>query len=76
MIKETYRGFEIMANREKSLGGWDNLYYCAYREHDGWCLEDDFTGGSDSEQTIISILKAHIDDFYEHPEDYEEDDGY
>lgn len=74
MIKETYRGFEIEANRQQALGGWENLYYSAYRESDGWCLEDDFTEGSDSEESIVAILKSHIDDYYDNSQDYEEDE--
>lgn len=74
MILETYRGFELRADRQQALGGWDSCYFSAERLSDGWFLEDDFTTGNDSEESIIQILKSHVDDFYEYPEDYEDED--
>lgn len=72
MIIEKYRGFELCASRDKSLGGWDCLYFSIYRILDGRCLEDDFTTDDDSEESYIKIMKSHVDDFYENPGDYAE----
>ena len=38
----TYRGHEIKVVREKCLGGWDLLYYSAFRIADGLFVVDGF----------------------------------
>lgn len=67
----TYRGFRIRAWRDQALGGWENLYYFIERLEDGWLMEDDFTSGSETPLAMVNILKSHVDDFHEHPEDYD-----
>jgi len=36
-MKVNYKGFEINAEREKALGGWDNLYFYVMREIEELC---------------------------------------
>lgn len=69
----TYRGFEISASREDSLGGDELLYYQIWRTEDGWVLEDDFTSGDETEEKMTEILRGYVDDYYENPEDYEDE---
>ena len=66
-----YRGFEIEAKRERSLGGDVLLYYSIFRLSDGWEFETDFSTGSDSIRSMIGYLKEHVDDWYKNPQDYE-----
>lgn len=73
-IKTNYKGFELSLERNQALGGWENLYYYAMREEDGWFLVDEFTEGEDSLETMLSILKATVDDYILHPKDYEDYD--
>jgi len=64
-MKGIYRGYEIEAVREDSLGGDDNLYYRAYRVSDGLAVVDDFTMGSDPEEEFYEFLKVRVDKFIE-----------
>lgn len=69
-MRVDYRGFEIEANREKSMGGWSNIYYTVMRKEDGWFLEDSFYGGEDRIGSFVEDLKVLVDDYYENPEEY------
>lgn len=72
VIKVVYKGFEIKAEREKTLGGWENIYYTVMCIKDGWYLEDSFYGGEDKVRDFINSLKVGlIDDYYENSELYE-----
>lgn len=68
-MKVLYRGFEIDAHREKSLGGDMLLYYSVFRD-DGWELTSGFTSGTDRAQTFIKYLKERVDNFILRPEDW------
>lgn len=72
-MKVKYKGFEISAEREKALGGWENLYYYVMREEDGWFLIDNFTTGSDTIPEMINYLREMVDDYFENPQDYEDE---
>lgn len=60
-----HRGFELKAEREEALGGWENLYFSAYRTSDGWCFIEDFTTGEDAPEVYIEIMKARVDAAFE-----------
>jgi hypothetical protein len=73
-MKIDYKGFEISVEREKSLAGYDMLFFYIMRKSDTWFLVDSF---EDSEETIknkIEHMKETIDDYLKNPEDYEDDD--
>lgn len=72
-VERRYRGFTVTAFREQSLGGDELLYYHIFRDSDGWCMEDSFEDSEEKVLSMVNILCGHVDDFYEHPEDY--DDG-
>lgn len=71
-MKFEYKGFEIDISRAQCLGGWENTYWTIIRLSDEWIMEDDFTEGDDSLETIAGFLKAHVDDCLENPQDYED----
>ena len=66
-MKVVYKGFEIDAHREQSLGAGVLLYYSIFRISDGYELGSGFTCGTDRVQTFIKYLKEHVDDFIENP---------
>lgn len=68
-----YRGFTLRASREPSLGGDELLYFQVWREEDGWVLTEDFTSGDETEEKMVEILRGYVDDYYEKPEDYEDE---
>ncbi|WP_326400751.1 hypothetical protein [Paenibacillus ottowii] len=72
-MKVDYKGFKLEATREKSLGGWDTLYYTIYTPS-GFELVSSF---EDSEETVkdkIQQLKDIVEDCLINPQDYEDDD--
>lgn len=71
-MKVKYKGFEIEAKREKSMGGWDNLYYTVMKIDDGWFMHDGFTTGEDKIRDFVGYLKENVDEYYENPSDFEE----
>lgn len=71
-LEEKYRGFELEVHRGEAMGGWENTYFTAMRSEDGWMLVDDFTSGRDRLTTIMKILRARVDDFFENPDDYKD----
>jgi len=54
-MKVLYRGFEIDAHREESMGGDHLLYYSIFRKDDGWEMTSGFTYGTDRVQTFIKL---------------------
>ncbi|GIN67094.1 hypothetical protein FKN04_13050 [Bacillus glycinifermentans] len=70
-MKVNYRGFKIETKREKSLGGWDNIYFTVMRKEDGWFLEDSFSESEDKIEDFVNGLKVLVDDYHENPSDYE-----
>lgn len=60
-MKEIYRGYELHANREKSLGGDMLLYYFIVRESDGYIPVDSFDY-SDNEAEMIGMLRKDVDE--------------
>lgn len=68
-MKQDYRGFELSARREKSLGGDTLLYYYIMRKSDGWFLEDSFTSGAETAREYMKYLKDMVDDYLINPLD-------
>jgi len=63
-MKVKYKGFEIEVTREKSLGGWTQLYYSIFTE-DG---EEILSSFEDSDEKIldkIKQLKEYVDFYLE-----------
>lgn len=73
MIIKDYKGFELVSERQGSLGGSDMVYIRAYRNVDGWCLEETFRDGSLSMREGMKDLKFTVDDYWENPEDYDDE---
>jgi hypothetical protein len=71
-MKINYRGFEIDAHRDRSMGGDMYLYYSVFRESDGWELTSGFTTGSDRVQTFVGYLKERVDRFIVDPKEESE----
>ena len=64
-MKAVYRGFEIEAKRERCLGGWEQMYFTAYRISDGYEHVCGFSDCADTEETYMEVLRSRIDEFYE-----------
>jgi len=69
-MKIQYKGFNIDAHREKSMGGETLLYYSIFRQSDGYEVISGFSYGTDRIQTFITYLKDIADDFLEDPQAY------
>jgi hypothetical protein len=72
-MKINYRGFKLESKRDRCLGGWDQVYDTAVRIEDGWEMICRHSDDADTIRTHISTLKSNIDDYYEDPEDWEDD---
>lgn len=60
-IQINYRGHEIRASREKSLGGDTLLYYSVIRESDGYICVDGFESGDETEGGMAAMLRKDVD---------------
>lgn len=67
-MKKLYRGCEIEVNREKSLGGWDTIYFSVF--DDGFEVTSGFSNSSETVNEFLDGLKEVVDDYKENPEDY------
>lgn len=70
-MKRRYRGFIIEANKEKSLGGWKQIYYTITNNDETLTIADSFYEGEDKLSNFINYLKNVVDDYYEDPTNYE-----
>lgn len=70
-MKTIYKGFEINVEREKSLGGWDALYYYVMDLKTGYMLIDSFSDSDDTVREQIKYLKEVVDRYLENPKDWE-----
>jgi len=61
-LKEVYRGHELEVKREQAMGGWDNLYYSAYRVRDGYGAIDSFTSDESPLADFMKELKEMLDE--------------
>jgi len=62
-VKVLYRGFEIDAHRDKSLGGDTLLYYSIFRREDGYELTSGFSSGDDKIRDYLGYMQGWVDDF-------------
>ena len=67
-MKKIYRGHEIEAKREKSMGGDVLLYYSVFRNSDGLEVTSGFTYGTDRIVDFMKHLRARVDEEIAHPE--------
>jgi hypothetical protein len=74
-MKVEYKGFEVDAHRDKSLGGETLLYYSVFRISDGYEVTSGFSYGTDPVRTFIGFLKGTVDDFLEDPQAYYKNRG-
>ena len=68
-MKGKYKGCEIEVTKEKCLGGWDMLFYSIF--DDGFEVASGFSEGEDTIKDYYNSLKNIVDDYREHPEDYD-----
>jgi hypothetical protein len=66
-MKQKYRGHEIEAKREKSMGGDVLLYFSIFRT-DGFEVTSGFTYGTDKITDFMKHLRARVDEEIAHPE--------
>lgn len=69
-MKTKYKGFEIDVKREKSLGGWSQLYFSIFRISDGFEVMSSFSDSDDTVKDMTGYLKDIVDDFIKNPKDY------
>jgi hypothetical protein len=69
-MKVEYKGFDVDARRDRSMGGETLLYYSVFRKKDGYEVTSGFSYGTDPIPTFIKYLKDMVDDFIENPQDY------
>ena len=72
-MKVKYKGFELECTREKSLAGWDMLFYSAFRSSDEWELISSFSESEDTVKSMIEDMKKEVDEYLENPEEYEKE---
>lgn len=60
-MKVKYRGYEISVERDKCLGGWEQLFYSIYRESDGLECVSSFEDSSETVRNKVKQLKERID---------------
>lgn len=57
-VKYVYRGHEIHAWREESLGGFDLMYYSVFRESDGY----ECTSGFSYDDSTPTVFAKHLEE--------------
>jgi hypothetical protein len=65
-MKSNYKGFELDVKREKCLGGWNQVYVCAYHEEYGEVISTHYDD-EDTVATHMKDLKRDIDEILENP---------
>lgn len=71
-IKTNYKGHVLEVTREKSLGGWDTLYYSVYTPT-GYELLSSFEDSEEKIRDKLEQLKEVVDRYIENPSEFEED---
>lgn len=74
-MKTSYRGFEIETKREQCLAGYSLSYYSICRQSDGWGMACDYSEGNDTVRSMVGHLKRWVDDYYENPGEYEDEEN-
>lgn len=60
-MKTVYRGHEIEVNRERCLGGYDQLYYSIFRVSDGFECMSGFEDSAETVRDKMKQLKERVD---------------
>lgn len=68
-MKTLYRDCDIEVTREKCLGGWDMIYFSVF--DGGFEVTSGYSESNDTVREFIKDMKNLVDDYREHPEDYE-----
>ncbi|AUS16068.1 hypothetical protein HRF59_04950 [Bacillus velezensis] len=68
-MKIIYKGFEIVATRNASFGGWENIYYTVMHKTGGWFLEDSFCECEDKIEDFVNGLTLMVDDYLNNDSD-------
>lgn len=72
-MKVDYRDFEIYT--WKAPGKYGEVQYRVTRISDGFCIADGVDEGTrNTEKDYIEMMKKRIDDYHEHPGNYEDED--
>lgn len=69
-MKVNYRNCEIECYRDKTIEGDDILSYSIIDKTDGFEVCSGISWGNDTVREYINYLKADVDDYIEHPEEY------
>ncbi len=72
-MKIKYKNCEIEVTRENCLAGYPLLFYSIFDMENG-CYEvkSGYSEGDDTVRDYIEMMKYVVDDYREHPEDYED----
>lgn len=57
----SYKGHKLTVTKEKSLGGYNLLYYSIFRESDGYECMSGFENTVDTVRTLVKAFKERID---------------
>ncbi|HEY1814919.1 MAG TPA: hypothetical protein VGG74_21375 [Kofleriaceae bacterium] len=61
-MKLSYRGYELEAKREQSLGGDSLLYWSVFRESDQFEVDSGFSYERTSPERYIKTLQKQVDE--------------
>jgi hypothetical protein len=70
-MKGTYKGCEIEVTKEKSLAGYKMLFYNIFDVSNGLEVTSGYSEGGDKVVEFYESLKEVVDDYKDHPADYE-----
>lgn len=70
-MKIDYKGFELEAVREDSMGGDELIFYSIFRKSDWWELDSGYSAANILISKFMSELKSTVDDYLANPSDYE-----
>lgn len=68
-MKGKYKGCEIEVTKEKSITGDKMIFYSVF--DDGYEVDSGYSEGGDKVVEFYESLKDLVDDYKDHPEDYE-----
>jgi tRNA A37 N6-isopentenylltransferase MiaA len=71
-MKVTYKGFDIIAEREKCMAGYDLLYYRILSPDEEFIV-DSFEDSAETVREKIKQLKETVDDYLENSEYYKDE---
>jgi hypothetical protein len=68
-LEGEYRGCDITVTRELSLAGYDMLFFSIF--DDGFEVTSGYCDSNDTLEYMYNDMKNVVDEYREHPEDYE-----